>query len=219
MALIPVITVDEQAANRALLNEATPAYDATTDPGGWDDGFHLSPNPARSDIAQIDTTLPAAMLVATMPDGTICDPIDLITADPPLYVIAVNAVNNPLELTPEMFGLSGNFTDGKWTFTLQLQGAFGPSSPQEGFEAQVTLIKYFYANVACCVDTLYYEANTCGDICKNKKLLAAQTADGWLQALIKAVDPTCEGGPKYNRADDILLRLQEICEGRCGCGC
>lgn len=216
MAVELVISATQQSANRILFSETTPADATATDNlTDWDDGFHLSPNPARSDIYQVDATLPASFLAITDTTGSLWE-VDLITLANPLYVIGQNNAFNPAEITPDLIGLSAtaNFPDGKYSISQQTQGQFGPIAPQTGFAIEATIILYCYAVVECCVNDLFIAAQTSCS-CSDKKLLKAQKADGWLTALKAAID--CE---KYDKADEFLSMLQEICaDSDCGCGC
>lgn len=214
-----VIEAEQQAQNRILLSEVTPDYNAVTEPNGW--GY--PPNPTRADIYTADpVNAPAALIQVTFPDGSIAT-IDAIAATVPLYVIGVDAVYNPFEITPTMVGLATDdtpFEDGKYSIELQDSGLYGLNLPQDSFQSQATVILYCYKVVECCVNNLYINAGQGCTGCQSKKQAAAQQADVWLSSLKAAI--ACQ---KWSKADEFLSLLQEICAGTdsgcgdCGGGC
>ena len=213
MALQITITVEQQAQNRILLNETTPDYNVLTEPDGW--GF--PPNPTRADIYTADpVNAPAALVQITFPDGTLST-IDAIAASVPLYVIGIDAVYNPFEITPTMAGLATDdtaFPDGKYSIELQVSGLYGNSLPQDAFASQATKILYCYSQVECCVNNMYIAAGAGCTDCKDKKQARAKQADTWLSILKAAI--ACQ---KWSKADEALAVLQEMCastDGGCG---
>lgn len=204
-------TVTPQNKNLIFLYEDTPAYSATY-LEGWG-----TPNPMRSDIYTADpVNSPAALAIITEPDGTVTS-LDLITLVPPLYVIGVNSVYNPVALTQQVLGKASGvyFSDGLMSIQLAVQGLYGDTDPQLSFTSLVVKQVYFYENVKCCVANMLLDSEGCGCDCNKKK--RAMEAKYWLDMITAAISCT---NPKYSKADCFLEVLQAICASSdSGCGC
>lgn len=215
MALTITFTITPVEGNcrYITLSETTGYYDATNNPTGWDNGSHTSPNPAVSDI------LTAVLAVTNTVSGeTWSTDLDPLGASPLLYDVSLNTIAASLTLDGTYYGLtaSENIPYGNYEYTLHVTGLYGVALPQQSFDQEPSIQRFQYCTLECCVDTLYNEAMssaTC-DPCDNKKLTAAQKADGWLQALIKADEQD-----QHDNAVTLADLVNEFCEGKCGCGC
>lgn len=195
------------------LDELTGIYNATDNPGGWDIGTHTSPNPAVSDI------LTAVLAITDKTSGeTWATDLDPLGTTPILYDVAQNAINTPLLLDGTYYGLTAadNIPYGNYEYTLHVTGLYGLTLPQESFDQEPSVQKYQYCTLQCCVDQMFTEAtaSSVADPCDNKKLQAAQTADGWLTALEYAADDS-----DFDSAQGFADLISEMCNGKCGCGC
>lgn len=195
------------------LVETTGMYNDPDNLSGWDDGAHTSPNPAVSDI------LTAVLAIQDVSTGVVTSTdLDPLGANPLLYNVALNTINSSLTIDPTFFGLTinDNIPYGQYNITLHVTGLFGASFPQESFDQEPSIMSFDSCTLQCCVDVMFNDAMTdlCSDPCESKKLDAAFQAQGLLDAAVNAAD---QGD--YISAVKLGDLVNEMCDGKCGCGC
>lgn len=187
-----------------IFNETTGAYNATTNPGGWDATEAVNPdwNNATS-----------ASLIVTTPDGDsftfFDDPAffwneggDFPTDDSTLQYV----------ITAEMLGFdSGDkLPDGMYTFTYAVEGAINSDT----YTSSTTCKKLVTCGLDCCLQKLAKEAakDTC-DGCKDNK----QSALLKMSAKLLAAKAAAACGME-NRANKLIKELNWLCNNyNCNC--
>lgn len=165
-----------------IFKETTGIYNATSNPGGWD-----NPNPATAGAT-------AAELAITAPNGTIYT-IDLFSQGFPSSTSELE-----FEITADLIGGVANDTipDGIYTINYTVVDASGITYIK-------TLIQSFICNVECCVYSMFKSIDFSCDCSQDAKTKAL---DAWL--LFKALQYSSGCGSTDN-FNTNLATLQKLC--------
>lgn len=154
-----------------------------------------TPNVAISALltATVDTTLS---------DGTVCNQVNVLV--PGSFP---NTDDNPFLITTSLLGYTGQIPDGATPITYRITYNGALTDPPVIITNTKTRTKYFTAQIKCCIDSLVLQAKACED-CANCKEKNEMTKDAvfWYRILCANVQVG-----NFNRADEILLCLQNIC--------
>ncbi len=178
------------------LSELTGVYEATFNPGGWDDTGLI--NPALADVTRIVLYFTFPDLSVQTFDSNIVGTLTFPTEDTTLeYPWSMTDFDSPSG-TP--------FTDGEYIITYYIEGTFLGNA----YTATVTSRFFLTCQTQCCIDKLFHAASQsdCTD-CKNEKLDKALEAESYLKSAQYAADCT-----KINMAKKHLAKAQWICNNK-----
>lgn len=180
----------KDGCSKLVISDATLAYNATTNPGGWD-----APNLVPEEVF--------GTIICTYPSGAI------VSED----VTAALTANNTTYQTPfELVTLDTTEGDGVYEYTYTLRDGINMISS--------TVTKFSLCNSRCCIDKLWAKAAvglTVQDCnCGGGTELYCQKATQ-AEALYKAIIAAASSGKDLVR-DELLKKLQRICSlENCNC--
>lgn len=173
--------------------DITGAFEATNNPGGYDDGSHTSGNPAVDEVTVATATI-------TFGDGRVSNTVDLLTAG--LYP-SVNGAWITLLGTSLGLGADEKIPDRLMKIEVHIIASVsGGSSIDETF----TYYKYQHCQVDCCVKKMALKTKRGMDCCKDNELKQFIKAKAYVDALDFA-----DGCCNWAECDEIYDRLKKLC--------
>ncbi len=210
MSFIPKgILYHKNDNTKIYLKDTTGVFDATGNPGGWDNGGNTSGNPKLSDVDN-------ARAVFVWSDGTTTT-VDIKSPSIPFP----NYADIPIEITAAMAGRS-SFGDGLTKVSVFYDGFFD-NDPLQFWSSEWAAQDFFTMNTQCCVQKLFTKVDTTVDFCKNANWNKAVEAEAMLHAIWNAAGNQYQlitGCNQVLKANEMLSQLQTICANSgCSCGC